>query len=435
MALSLIPSSSSNTCQSKYDVFLSFRGGDTRNKFTSHLHRALDDKKIKTYIDYELKSGDKISPSLLKAIEESQVSIIIFSQDYASSRWCIEELVKILECRQNHQQIVIPVFYEIDPSDVRYQSGRFAVALVKHQKRTCNDKVQRWKDALNEAANLSGFNSRDYNFVDCFKLDQNIFEDIVKDALLYTKQVFCHASLHYPGSEIPKCFAFRNEGSFINVELPPNWFNNNFLGFAYCVVVMGHPIDFEKKGSFSSISWKCNFKYKDGQDQRASGQNGYVYSNHVFMCSYRSFSLQELLCYKNEVSFEFHLYSSSLKIEKCGVHLIFGEEVDRSSWVGEDEDGLSLANVVHDDCEENIEGDTQLIKNIDLKLLIDIFNGITSASARGKNIVAKAPRKGALSRRKPLGDLSNSIQPTPNRSIKKQNSSMFSFTEKETGAS
>ncbi|KAI9161400.1 hypothetical protein LWI28_017001 [Acer negundo] len=53
------------------------------------------------------------------------------------------------------------------------------------------------------------------------------------------------------------------------------------------------------------------------------------------------------------------------------------------------------------------------------------------ASARGKNIVAKALRKGALSRRKPLGDLSNSIQPTPNRSIKKQNSSMFSFTEKE----
>ncbi|KAK0597244.1 hypothetical protein LWI29_023277 [Acer saccharum] len=53
------------------------------------------------------------------------------------------------------------------------------------------------------------------------------------------------------------------------------------------------------------------------------------------------------------------------------------------------------------------------------------------ASAGGKNIVAKAPRKGALSGRKPLGDLSNSIQPTPNQSIKKQNSSMFSFTEKE----
>ncbi|KAI9159755.1 hypothetical protein LWI28_001649 [Acer negundo] len=56
------------------------------------------------------------------------------------------------------------------------------------------------------------------------------------------------------------------------------------------------------------------------------------------------------------------------------------------------------------------------------------------ASARGKNNVAKAPRKGALGR-KPLGDLSNSIQPTPKQSIKKQNSSMLSFTEKEMGSS
>ena len=157
MALSLIPCS--NTCQSKYDVFLSFRGEDTRNKFTSHLHKALLDKQIETFIDYKLNSGDEISPALLKAIEESQISIIIFSQDYASSRWCLEELVKILECRQNHRQLVIPVFYEIDPSHVRHQSGSFAAAFAKHQQRTCKDKVQRWKDALKEAANLSGFDS------------------------------------------------------------------------------------------------------------------------------------------------------------------------------------------------------------------------------------------------------------------------------------
>ncbi|KAK1574798.1 hypothetical protein Q3G72_000062 [Acer saccharum] len=42
---------------------------------------------------------------------------------------------------------------------------------------------------------------------------------------------------------------------------------------------------------------------------------------------------------------------------------MFGEEVDGSSWDGEDEDVLSLANV-QDNCEENIEGDTQLIKMI-----------------------------------------------------------------------
>ena len=166
MALSLIPSSSSsNTCQFKHEVFLSFRGEDTRKKFTSHLHKALLDEKIETFIDYKLNGGDEITPSLLKAIEDSQISLIIFSKDYASSRWCLEELVKILECRQNHRQIVIPVFYEIDPSHVRNQIGSFAVAFAKHEQRAkivSLDQVQRWKDALKEAANLSGFDSRAY---------------------------------------------------------------------------------------------------------------------------------------------------------------------------------------------------------------------------------------------------------------------------------
>ncbi|KAH7557676.1 hypothetical protein ACOSP7_027537 [Xanthoceras sorbifolium] len=59
----------------------------------------------------------------------------------------------------------------------------------------------------------------------------------------------------------------------------------------------------------------------------------------------------------------------------------------------------------------------------------------TGASAGGKTNVSKAPRKGALSGRKPLGDLSNSVKPMPNQSLKKQNSSIYSFTDKETGAS
>ena len=164
MALSLPSSSSSSSGipQFKYDVFLSFRGEDTRNNFVSHLHKALRDKAIQTFIDDELRRGDKISPSLFRAIEESCISIIIFSKDYASSRWCLEELVKILECKENHQQIVIPVFYEIDPSHVRNRTGSFEVAFAKHQKgpkMVSLDKVQRWRDALKEAANLSGFHS------------------------------------------------------------------------------------------------------------------------------------------------------------------------------------------------------------------------------------------------------------------------------------
>ncbi|KAL5538688.1 hypothetical protein UlMin_045192 [Ulmus minor] len=84
----------------EYDVFISFRG-ETRNSFTSHLYSALCQKHIKAYIDdVSLEKGDDISPALPKTIEESAISIIIFSENYASSGWCLDELVHILKCKE-----------------------------------------------------------------------------------------------------------------------------------------------------------------------------------------------------------------------------------------------------------------------------------------------------------------------------------------------
>ncbi|KAL5778584.1 hypothetical protein ACOSQ2_009321 [Xanthoceras sorbifolium] len=175
MASSLIPSSCSSAPQFKYDVFLSFRGEDTRYNFISHLHKALCDKQLEIFIDYKLNRGDEISSSLLEAIEKSQISIIIFSRNYASSRWCLEELVKILECREQYGQIVIPVFYGIDPSGVRNQTRSFADA-AKHEQKSSH-KVQIWKDALKKAANLSGWHSTTN------KPESVLIEDIVQNVL------------------------------------------------------------------------------------------------------------------------------------------------------------------------------------------------------------------------------------------------------------
>ena len=51
------------------------------------------------------------------------ISVIVFSENYASSKWCLDELVWILECRKNLGQLVLPVFYGIDPSVLRKQEG------------------------------------------------------------------------------------------------------------------------------------------------------------------------------------------------------------------------------------------------------------------------------------------------------------------------
>jgi hypothetical protein len=73
-------SSSSFTHRCKYDVFLSFRGEDTRNGFTSHLNGILRHNGINTFIDDELRRGEEISTELLEAIESSRISIIVFSK-------------------------------------------------------------------------------------------------------------------------------------------------------------------------------------------------------------------------------------------------------------------------------------------------------------------------------------------------------------------
>ncbi|KAL9437490.1 hypothetical protein AB3S75_023370 [Citrus x aurantiifolia] len=145
----------------KYDVFLSFRGEDTRDNFTSHLYSAMCRQNMKTFIDDQLNRGDEVSESLLKAIDASAISVIIFSEGYASSRWWLDELVKILKCKKEYAQIVIPVFYRVDPSDVRNQTGSFGDSFSKLEERlkVNSEMLQTWRNALKEAANLSGFHS------------------------------------------------------------------------------------------------------------------------------------------------------------------------------------------------------------------------------------------------------------------------------------
>ena len=152
-------SSSSITHQYKYDVFLSFRGGDTRMDFTSHLNGFLKLKGIHTFIDDELLRGEEISTELLEAIKSSRSSIIIFSENYVSSTWCLDELVEILECKKNGQ-MVLPVFYKVDPSEVRNQKGKFGEALAKHEVNNIK-KVQKWREALNKAGSIAGLTYKD----------------------------------------------------------------------------------------------------------------------------------------------------------------------------------------------------------------------------------------------------------------------------------
>ncbi|GJT00869.1 Toll/interleukin-1 receptor domain-containing protein [Tanacetum coccineum] len=111
-------SSSSSSVSYVYDVFLSFRGEDTRKTFVDHLYTALEQRHIRTYKDdITLPRGESVGPALLKAIQESRHAVIIFSKNYADSSWCLDELVHIMKCRADNGLIVFMLFsIDVDPS-------------------------------------------------------------------------------------------------------------------------------------------------------------------------------------------------------------------------------------------------------------------------------------------------------------------------------
>ncbi|KAJ9542576.1 hypothetical protein OSB04_029082 [Centaurea solstitialis] len=158
MASSSSPSSSYSLRRGgwTYDVFLSFRGEDTRYTFVDHLYAALVRVGITVFKDNEmLKRGKEISPELLEAIQGSMCSVVVLSKNYANSSWCLAELARIMECRNQMGQLVIPVFYHVDPSIVRRQKGDFETAFRQHEEKSW-DKVNEWSEAMTAVDMLSG---------------------------------------------------------------------------------------------------------------------------------------------------------------------------------------------------------------------------------------------------------------------------------------
>ncbi|WKA11249.1 hypothetical protein VitviT2T_028771 [Vitis vinifera] len=136
MTSSTIQRASSSTCiRNSYHVFLSFRGEDTRKNFTDHLYTTLVAYGLQVFRDdEELEKGGDIASDLSRAIQESKIFIIIFSKNYANSRWCLNELVKIMEqMEEKKKSMVLPVFYHVNPSDVRKQSGSYEEAFSNHE--------------------------------------------------------------------------------------------------------------------------------------------------------------------------------------------------------------------------------------------------------------------------------------------------------------
>ncbi|XP_016194615.1 disease resistance protein RPP13 [Arachis ipaensis] len=142
----------------KYDVFLSFRG-HTRCEFTDALYHALVNKRIETFRDSEkLRIGQELEGALVEAIERSRMSILILCDEYPTSKWCLDELVKIMECSGNGtKRPVLPVYFRVAKSDVQFQKNKYETAMAAHEEKGRNNhKLEAWRSALSEVGKIYG---------------------------------------------------------------------------------------------------------------------------------------------------------------------------------------------------------------------------------------------------------------------------------------
>ncbi|CAN1255562.1 Disease resistance protein RUN1 [Linum perenne] len=195
---------SSETCpytgEWEYDVFLCFRGDDTRLGFTSHLMNALSSKQIRTFIDDKLEKTKSID-ELVSILQRSALSVVVFSEKFADSSWCLDEVATIAPRMTKFGHRVLPIFYNMDPSDVTCDSGSYATIIDREYKgrSTYSEDKRKWMDALKAVANCAGHTSQ------AIKIESELIKKIVQDVqkqLIDMSSIIKSANLVGMGSRI-----------------------------------------------------------------------------------------------------------------------------------------------------------------------------------------------------------------------------------------
>uniref|UniRef100_A0A1J3JCU5 Disease resistance protein RPS4 n=1 Tax=Noccaea caerulescens TaxID=107243 RepID=A0A1J3JCU5_NOCCA len=102
----------------QHQVFINFRGEELRYSFVSYLVYGLRTAGINVFIDKDEQRGEDLAV-LFNRIEESKIALVVFSRRYMESKWCLDELVKIKECVDEHKLVAIPIFFKVRPCELQ----------------------------------------------------------------------------------------------------------------------------------------------------------------------------------------------------------------------------------------------------------------------------------------------------------------------------
>ncbi|XP_010430698.1 PREDICTED: protein PHLOEM PROTEIN 2-LIKE A5-like [Camelina sativa] len=140
-------------------VFLNYRGEELRSSFVSHLIDAFERNAVNFFLDRHEQRGKDLK-NLFVRIKESRIALAIFSPRYAESPWCMDELVTMKKLADQGKLLVIPIFYNVEPEDMRNQTGEFGDNFWTLAKCSTGDQIKNWKEALQCISEKMGLSLR-----------------------------------------------------------------------------------------------------------------------------------------------------------------------------------------------------------------------------------------------------------------------------------
>ncbi|XP_030515371.2 disease resistance protein L6-like [Rhodamnia argentea] len=101
-------------------------------------------------------------------------------------KWCLRELVHMLKCRRNRGQKIVPIFYKVKPSQVRYLKGRLRDAFIARNESVDGIDFKEWEDALEEVSKLEAFESEEIDNGH----EGTLVEMIFREVMLHLKRLY-----------------------------------------------------------------------------------------------------------------------------------------------------------------------------------------------------------------------------------------------------
>ncbi|CAN1139569.1 Disease resistance protein RUN1 [Linum perenne] len=162
----------------EHDCFVCFRG-DVRRSFICHLMGYLEQHGVRVFIDEKLKKTEDID-ELLTILKRSAMSVVVFSEKFADSIWCLEEVALIADLVLQKEHRVLPVFYSSTPDDVtnvsKDETRRYSYIIDANHELEKEDR-DRYIEVLKRVANKAG------SLTNKFNDDRLLCMEIVKSVL------------------------------------------------------------------------------------------------------------------------------------------------------------------------------------------------------------------------------------------------------------